>query len=206
MIDAQGRSWRSQLPDDDEELEYDDRGKLRWKGHPRKYCDHELPSKRYQGLLLGTKWTVDAFGLIRSQALRKTRLMMNFYGAEKVMMGELSLLGKSFMIPELLFSQRVHREASSNLGSGAAQQELTATHARMPFPSTRISILLAHMGAIRHTGTSMPEQVKCYASLVRYVFQVAKWKRVALASIRRQGVGGGGKRILDAARRTARAT
>lgn len=50
------------------------------------------------------------FGLIRSDALRKTRLIGNFIASDVVLVRELALLGQFHEIAEPLFRRRIHRE------------------------------------------------------------------------------------------------
>lgn len=199
MVDASGQSWKHRLPSDYDELERTGDGELQWKGHPRTLAEHPRPSHRFASVLLGTNWCVDSYGLIRSAALRQTRLLVELYGAEKVLMGELSLLGKSRMLGEQLFSQRIHPGASSYQDSSAAQQQFAAARYSKPFISTRLSIFFAHWGAIRHARLTSRDRLGCYVALVRYILQVGKWRKVIQTAWKRQGVGGGGKRMIDAA-------
>ena len=200
MIDADGRSWVSQLPEDAAELERSSDGSLWWKGPPREHHDAARPHLRYAGVLLGTNWCVDSYGLIRASALRKTRLLAPLYGAEKVLMGELSLLGAYMEAPGVLFAQRVHAAASSGLGTATAQHRVVARGGAGPLLSTRLALIKAHLGAVRHATLPTADRIRCNLVVVRYMFQVHKWRRVIGAAIRGTGVGGGGRRMLDARR------
>ncbi len=201
MIDSQGDSWLHQLPADAEELERQPDGSRWWTGFPRKHFDSACPHLRYAGVLLGTNWCVDSYGLIRASALRKTRLLMPLYGAEKVLIGELGLVGKYKESPQLLFAQRVHADASSNLDTATAQDTFAANRNAKPFVSTRLAILAAHLGAVSHAELSLLERLRCNVVILRYIFQVHKWRRVVNMMLRGAGIGGGGKRMLDAKRR-----
>lgn len=198
MIDSEGRSWVNQLPAGAEELERKPDGSLWWKGLPREHYDSDKPQLRFSGVLLGTRWCVDSYGLIRASALRKTRLLTQLYGAEKVLMGELSLVGKYKEADELLFAQRVHAEASSSLGTAAAQDTFAAKRHAMPFFSTRFALMNAHLGAVKHAELSAGDRLRCRLVVLRYIFQVHKWGRVFGMMMRGAGIGGGGKRMLDA--------
>ncbi len=52
------------------------------------------------------------FGLFRSDALRKTRLIGRFNGSDKVTLVETALLGAFAEVPEFLFFKRIHSERS----------------------------------------------------------------------------------------------
>jgi hypothetical protein len=55
------------------------------------------------------------YGLIRSASLRRTELMGDFIGADISLLAELTLHGRFFEVPEVLFSRRIHSAAYSNL-------------------------------------------------------------------------------------------
>lgn len=199
QVDAEGQSWLPRMPEDDEEVEIDQDGNRKWRGIPRVDHDANSPSKRFAGVLLGTRWSVDSYGVFRTHALRETRLLQQVYGSEKVLMGELSLLGKMIHIPKLLFRQRVHEHASSYRADAASQQSFASgKRKKSVIFSARISLCLAHLGAIQHVRLSATERLKCYVVLLRYVFQTKKWGRILLSSAKRRSVGGGGKRVIDA--------
>ena len=121
-IDPSGRSWLNMLAETDEEIELGPDGSRRWAGLPRANYGSDRPHQRFAGVLLGTNWCVDSYGLIRRSALEQTRMLVPLYGAEKVLMGELSLIGKYFEVPKLLFAQRIHAEASSSIANASGQR------------------------------------------------------------------------------------
>lgn len=204
MIDENGESYLDQLPADDEEIVVEPDGSRRWRGWPRDDFDHPSPVRRWSGVLTGTRWCVDSYGVIRREALRQTRLETPVYGSEKVLIGELALLGKMAYVDEPLFAQRIHAEASSNLQSAAAQEAFTATSQQFnrtrfakPFTSSRMRLLSEHRRAIHHIPLPMGQRIACYGVLARYVCQFGKYARVARAVWSGRGVGGGGRRMVD---------
>ncbi len=177
-------------------------------GHPRKNCDSSRASQRFAGVILGTNWCVDSYGLIRAEALRRTCMLLPFYGAEKVLMGELALQGPYHHIPERLFSQRIHPVASSNLKSAAFQSAfMVGSRAKTKLPA-RLAILTAHFKAAVTANLPLRQRAECAAVVVRYVLQFGKWKRVMAAAASGRGVGGDGIERLQSveASRQERAT
>jgi len=65
-------------------------------------------SIRYIQCIGNSTWGHAFYGLIRSQALRQTRLIQSFVHSEHVMVGRLSLLGDFYEVPERLFFRRMH--------------------------------------------------------------------------------------------------
>ncbi|HIH32318.1 TPA: glycosyltransferase family 2 protein [Candidatus Woesearchaeota archaeon] len=53
------------------------------------------------------------FGIIRTDVLRKTEMIANYVGSDILLMGNLSLLGKFFEVPEYLFHLRIHQGNST---------------------------------------------------------------------------------------------
>lgn len=62
------------------------------------------------------------YGLMRSNVLRKTRLMGNFVGADEVLVLELALGGKFLEIPKSRFYRRMHGKAFSQMKSSQEKQ------------------------------------------------------------------------------------
>jgi glycosyltransferase involved in cell wall biosynthesis len=70
------------------------------------------PSERLLSAILAGSYVNASMGVIRTDALRRTRLQPRYAGGDYRMMAELSLLGKFVEIPERLFVRRIHAGAS----------------------------------------------------------------------------------------------
>jgi len=197
MIDANGNSLLELLPETAEELQIDDSGQRAWKGHPRSGYGSPDPIQRFAGVILGTNWCVDAYGLFRLAMLKQSRRLLSFYGAEKILLGELSLLGAYYETPELLFCQRIHDKASSNLDSATAQAEFAGSNeSRNPFVSSRLAILQAHAGSVLRAPLTLTQKLRGIFVVFCYVVQFKKWQRTISSWIHGSGIGGGGSRLL----------
>ena len=166
-------------------------------GLPR--TDHASPHpyRRFEGVLLGTNWCADSYGLIRADVMRRTNLLPNCYGAEKVLMAALSLHGIYHEIPETLFYQRVHSEASGNLKSAAAKHRFAISGNSSRFAFTRLRLLQGYLRAVRSAPLSFGERFRCRVAIVKYLFQFKKWRNVfggafsGVGSERRESVSAG---------------
>ena len=69
--------------------------------------------ERLRYVILAGHWVNAIFGLIRIEALRRTRLLPKYPGGDYTFLGELALEGKFFEVPEALFLRRLHPGASS---------------------------------------------------------------------------------------------
>lgn len=158
---------------------------------PRPTRQAATASRRFEAVLLGGSGSLDIYGLVRAEVMRKTSLHLPYYGADKVFIAELCLLGRFYEIPEVLFFCRVHPEASGNLTTAAEQQQFINPRGRRRFIFTRLQLLWAYFRAVLRTRPGIAEQVRCLGVLARYVFQVSKWRRVLSRSLNGRGTGGG---------------
>lgn len=74
---------------------------------------HEAsPSRRLAHFISTIHYANPVFGLIRSSALQKTRLIGKFIKSDLVLLAELLMLGEFREVPEVLFKRRLHEERS----------------------------------------------------------------------------------------------
>ena len=197
-VDSNGNSLLERLPANDPTV-VTKNGKRSWKGFPRSQTDSESPALRFKDVLLGTTWCVDSYGLFRRSALEKTRLFIDTYGAEKVMIGELALIGKYAHVGEPLFSQRIHEQASSSLDSLEKQQEYVGVK-RQSYVKTRFKLFCAHLQSIHRHRIGWWNRLRSYMALTQYLFQFRKWFGMIGKQFSRRGVAGAGKRLLKSAK------
>jgi GT2 family glycosyltransferase len=146
--------------------------------------------RRFVDVLLSSGWSARSAGLIRSEALRQTSLIRPYYGWEKVLMAELSMMGRFHDLPDFLFFQRVHAAASSNLRSAAEQRQFVdpSTAKQRNFP--RLRLLQGHFLVIWRYPLSLSTKILCLAGIGRYLLQISKWQNIFLSLGRGTGVSG----------------
>ena len=134
--------------------------------------------ERFLGVLLYSIRCYEIFGLMRSSMLRKTGLYYPFISGEKVLLGDLSLLGglRGARNPVVfavarrsLFIERVGPRPN------AARESQRGARPRLPrqFRSTR-----GHIRSILRTEMSPVERVGSFLAVGRFLFQVKKWKTI----------------------------
>lgn len=158
-------------------------------GLPRDFHQSPHRHERFRGVLLGTTWSADSYGLIRADALRQTCMLISCYGAEKVLIGALSLIGQYAEIPETLFYQRIHSSTASNLNTASQQQAYMDTQAKSRVALTRLRLLLGHFESVLHAKMSLLDRVMCFWEIAHYVFQVRKWMRIVAGTMKGAGLG-----------------
>jgi glycosyltransferase involved in cell wall biosynthesis len=71
-----------------------------------------LPSQRFRYLVLLDYDCEQVFGLIRTEILRRTPMILNYTDSDRTLLAELGLYGKFFEVPEPLFYHRHHSGSS----------------------------------------------------------------------------------------------
>lgn len=145
------------------------------------------PHRRFTDVLLSSGWGVRCSGLIRADKLRNTALIQPYYGYEKVLMGELSLQGRFYDIPEILFYQRVHREASSSLSSQKEKQRFVAPALANKRTFPRLHLFAGHLRAIYKYPLGFRNFVLCHRAILRYLLQFQKWKTLLRGTANQTG-------------------
>lgn len=132
----------------------------------------------------GASWRysphIPVFGLMRTDILKKTRLIGNFPSSDRVLVVHLALLGPFYGIEDYMFFYRRHREQSTGAGNYAlpGKRALSGRHAliewydpqrrgKISFPHWRL--LREHLISIKRTPLSITERVACYAGILRWM-------------------------------------
>jgi len=137
------------------------------------------PCLRLANVLLRSSYAHSLWGVIRSDALRWTRLMGSIE-ADHVLLHELALLGELIEIPEVLYRLRVHPRNATNITR--TPQELLAWHdptkaqQRVFLPHWE-RVYIEYLKAVRRTPLSGPERLVCFAMvpLVSYWRRLLRW-------------------------------
>jgi glycosyltransferase involved in cell wall biosynthesis len=79
------------------------------------------PHLRLAKVLRSLNMACPVFGLIRSSALRQTRLIDRFIASDYVLLSELAMLGELREVPQVLFLRRIHPRISTYASRTATQ-------------------------------------------------------------------------------------
>lgn len=106
MIDDTGQP----LPFDQERNCYlDRRGEFLMRPPPSHIGTAASPEMRFREVLWPMGWCLPLSGVVRREALLRTSLYHNYYGADKVLLAELALQGRFYQVGEAFFAKRVHQ-------------------------------------------------------------------------------------------------
>jgi glycosyltransferase involved in cell wall biosynthesis len=70
--------------------------------------EEDQPNQRFRKITQRNHACEQAYGVIRSDVLRLTRLQLNYTDSDRTLLGELALRGKFHEVPEPLFYKRFH--------------------------------------------------------------------------------------------------
>ena len=141
---------------------------------PPRRLDSVRTARRFYDLLLRTRWCFEIFGVIRREPLLRTGLQGSFYGADKVVLASLSLMGRFHEVPEELFLRRCHSDQSTSIRSAAARAVWSNPKNRKRVVVPQIECLRGYVDAVKSTALFAPERLACTFVLGRYLLQLGK--------------------------------
>ncbi|MEA3411740.1 MAG: glycosyltransferase [Pseudomonadota bacterium] len=125
--------------------------------------------KRFAELVLSRHNCYQIFGLIRSDALRQTRLIANYTGSDRNLLAELSLMGRFIEVPGVLVYYRQH--------PGRSMSQYPDRHERnawfdpklkgtVSFPAWRRGT--EYFKSINRSSLSVRDRALCHMTLIRW--------------------------------------
>lgn len=106
------------------------------------------------------------FALMRSEALRKTRLHGGYPSSDFVLIAELALLGSFLEVPEPLFLRREHAQMSRRANPSLTEISLWFDPAATPVRSETRRLFREHLKAVRHVDLPPLERLLAAGTLV----------------------------------------
>jgi hypothetical protein len=128
------------------------------------------PSARFGDALHQDRWNFEIFGLIRTDVLRRTKLMGGYVASDRVLRAELSLLGRYHIVPEGLFFDRDHPHRSiraypaHHLRAALFDPKLAG---RKVFPHWRV--FREYFGVVNRAPVPGWQRVYCYPHIARWL-------------------------------------
>jgi glycosyltransferase involved in cell wall biosynthesis len=111
-------------------------------------------------------WGNPAFGVVRSDVLRRTRGHGNYPSADWVLLAELALYGQFWQVPEPLFLRRFHEGTSRKANTSAREIAHWFDPESSGTENELRRVFREHFGAIKHAPLPSEERLFCYATLV----------------------------------------
>jgi len=143
------------------------------------YGSSPVPSARFGHALHQDRWNFEVFGLIRTNALRRTRLMDRYLASDRVLRAELSLLGRYRILPERLSFDRDHPNRSVRAYPAHHLRAAwfdPALAGRRVFPHWRV--LYEYFRAVNRAPVSGWQRACCCPYIARWLAMDLNWARL----------------------------
>ncbi len=137
------------------------------------------PQERFYECVCVSHPQAPVFGVIRSNVLKKTRVFGNFFSSDRILLGELSLHGRLYEIPEYLFFLRRHPQQHYRKYPILHERHAWYDPSKIghiTFPQWRL--LLEHFISIRSVPMCWYERSWCYVYLLWWIRK--SWRMLAL--------------------------
>ena len=117
---------------------------------------------------------IQLLGVMRSSAFRKTREFSGYYGCDRNVLAELSMLGGLYELPEFLLYHRLHQQALGVAkNSGRSLQELQFLDPGVNWRA-KAPALIRFMNYFKSVHRLIPrqqERIQCYFVLIRIILE-----------------------------------
>jgi hypothetical protein len=138
----------------------------------------EDPAVRFEAVMLNMFMCVEIFGLMRRSMLLRTSLQGPFGGADKVLLGEMSLLGPFWLGQQTLFFRRCHAQQFSTSASGAYRAAWFSGRRDSIF-AQQMKLLLAYCRVATATDLTVRQRVACLRAVAqRALTRGHQWQRL----------------------------
>lgn len=134
------------------------------------------PHERLYNIIAVDYLCIQLYGVMRSSALRNTKVFVGYNGCDRNTLIELALLGGIYEIPEYLFFHRLYQEALGiAMNSGKTLEELMVLDPGLnwSYRSTFPTIYGNYFASVGRLVNSPSERIRCYQQLMKLVFHKA---------------------------------
>jgi glycosyltransferase involved in cell wall biosynthesis len=107
------------------------------------------------------------WGVNRTEALKRTRLLGGYPMSDLVLAAELRLIGEYWEVPEELYFQRMHPPKKLRKGRMEAMYLNTASRRRVVMPA--LKVFWEHLGVIGRGPIGWVQKLACYGAMGGYV-------------------------------------
>ena len=130
------------------------------------HLPHARPSDRFFTLLQNTRLCNALYGLGRTEAFRRTRLLGSYLGSDIVFQAELSLYGRILEVPETLLLRRMHADSFTSM-TLEQQREFYSPGRRRRVELYRWRHWAEHLRSVMRAPLPLGERGKLVAGLAR---------------------------------------
>ena len=124
------------------------------------------PAERFAAVLCNLDWCFEIYGLIRRSALARVSVMPSYYGGDKVLLAELSLLGRYHLLEAPLFYRRCHPAQSSSPHT-SRYRAMWISGQRIQLVPPQLRLVAAYLEAVLWAKLTPVQRLRCLSSITR---------------------------------------
>src|SRR5262249_36644815 len=129
--------------------------------------DATRPNVRFRALANPHHRCESVFGVIRTDVLRKTMLISDYAGCDRVLLAQIALAGKFHEVPEVLFLHREHKKRSTKEFKNEQTRTAWFNPARADKPDApHVRMLKGYAKVVTEADVPFGDKVVCMAMLV----------------------------------------
>jgi len=148
-------------------VDIDDDGNRKEVDVPHLRWDSRRPNVRFRALANPHHRCESVFGVIRTAVLRRTELISDYAGCDRVLLAQIALAGKFYEVPETLFLHREHKRRSTKAYKSEQTRSAWFNPARAGRPDIpHVKMLRGYARVTAHARVSLLDKVICWAMLV----------------------------------------
>jgi glycosyltransferase involved in cell wall biosynthesis len=140
--------------------------------------DVPSPHSRFREILISTHWCFEIFALIRRQAMLATYPKLDYYGSDKVMLAQLSLLGRFIEVQELQFFRRAHHGNSTNMTVIDRENWSRPPKTKWKLP-TQFPCFVGYTKAALTMPAKVSDRIRCLRVIVYFAAQSDRYYGIA---------------------------
>ena len=144
------------------------------------------PNERYSEVLFRTHKCYEFFGLSRRDIIERTSQHDAYYGSDKVLLCELSLMGKLQEVPSAIGYFRVHDKQSQSLKGAQERARWISPELNYGIFMVRLKCIQGYYRSIFAYPLSLFERVKCLSILIVWLMNLSKWWSLINLALKRK--------------------
>lgn len=148
---------------------------LEFFGDPPGLCTGDRPEDRFLEVLRDMSACQQLISLIRRDALLKTGLFRHYYGTDKMILADLSLVGKFAYIEDALFHKRVHSGISFFMSNKEKHVWMGNNGVKLP---AQVYMLKDYFLSVTRADLTFGQRMRCYLAIRVLFMRHGLWRRI----------------------------
>jgi glycosyltransferase involved in cell wall biosynthesis len=125
------------------------------------------PAERFATVLCNVDWCFEIYGLMRRSAVDRISPMPSYYGGDKVLLAELSLLGRYHLLEAPLFYRRCHPSQSSSPRQTRRYRAMWISGRKRQILPPQLRLLAAYVRAAGLAELTPSQRFRCFSAIGR---------------------------------------